>query len=249
MKLSIVMTHWDGGWRRPLLVKTWSTIAPQWQDDYELIIVDDGPEPTVRDLAEQHGRRYFHLQRDGYNNRSRAMNIGIRQACGDVVLLQCPEVYHGAGVIKHLLKAVNEHTAVFPTCWSLDKDGMVDTQYCGPKNRRPVFFCGAMLRKHFLAVNGIDEDYTLPGWDDNDLAMRLFNGLGLRAVFRGDLQVYHQWHPRPRNIKAIQDEMEKVFRKKYDRTQGGIRNFVCNQNREWGSLEPANPTEAPCVNQ
>jgi len=238
---SVVIPYFDGGYRLPLFCKTMETLRAQGlgeRNDLEVVIVEAGP---VAALHEDHRPdcRYFRLERDGYNNPARAINAGIRQARGEIIMLQNPEVFHVGNVIRHACNNVKEDNIIFPRCFSLDESGKIDKRtpiYCGPENPRAFFFCGAILRKHLMAIGGVDEDYVLPSHDDDDLQDRLVKGLGLMPQFLADLHVYHQAHPRPGNLAWCHNEMRTLYDQKTRAWEAGEIDYVRNKDRDWGAL-------------
>jgi hypothetical protein len=63
-------------------------------------------------------------------------------------------------------------------------------------------------------VGGNDEEFSSPGFEDNWFADCLIHGLGLKAVYDGDIVGWHQSHPRPNNISELVKPSEDLYIKK-----------------------------------
>jgi hypothetical protein len=132
-----------------------------------------------------------------YSNPSVPINMGLKAASGDIVILQNAECIHDSHVVEQFRERVKERTAIFAKVRSLLEDGSFERWYTAPElAERPYFFCGAMFRKHFMELGGMDEDFIEPGYDDDDFAIRMQKA-GIRRDFASDILVTHQWHERP----------------------------------------------------
>jgi hypothetical protein len=86
-----------------------------------------------------------------------------------------------------------------------------------------------MKRDRFLRMRGFDEDFTGPGFDDDDFQARLMHD-SVEFVF-SDILVHHQWHL-PSPVEYL--SMQAVFEKKLADMQAGRIGTARNLNREWG---------------
>lgn len=189
--VSVVMTTYK---RDPLLQRTLRSIQGA-----EIIVVDDAADLSTEHLCWPVARYIPRVGRpEGpFSGPSVPINIGLKAATGDIVILQNAECEHVSNVVDQMRERVKESTALFAKVASLAQDGSFDRWYCAPQSdERPYFFCGAMLRKHFLEVGGMDEAFTGYGYDDEDFAVRL-KKTGIRFEYADDIQVNHQWHERP----------------------------------------------------
>lgn len=202
MKLSIVMATFQ---RCGLLYKTLQSIRDQSVPfEYELIVVDDGSVDNTAEACDAFGARYFHLDRPFYTNPAKARNVGYRAARGDVIIAQSDDTIHAsAHAIEHLAQ-IKPGTLNIATVWEMKKNGERGIQYTGEQNPRPFFFLGSLMREDLYAVGGDDEDFQLPGWEDNWLAYRLTRGRGLVPTFLEDVVGHHQWHGRPEERQGIE---------------------------------------------
>ena len=232
-KVSIVITTYN---RAKQLEATLNSIENQPYKDYEVIVIDDGMDAATPALCKAHGVDYVHVGRSGvYRNPAQPINIGLRRAVGDIVILQNAECKHSdPNTIERLISQVTDNNAVFSLVMDLLEDGRESgIYYCGKLAQRPLFFCGAMKRSWFVRLRGMDEDYPCGGYDDNDFADRLKRE-GVNIVF-SDIVVHHQWHHRP---PYSTEAALQVYREKSAAMVSGKITTVRNLGREWGALEP-----------
>jgi len=227
MDVSIVMSTYN---RAALLKTTLKSIVKQNFPSYEIVVVDDGNDTETSALCAEFSCKYFKLNRTQtgqFKNPARPLNVGIRNSCGDIIIIQNPECMHvEEDLIKKLTSLVTNTNAVFCRTWSLSPWGDVGQLYCGKELPRPFFFCGAIKRFWLEKIRGFDEDFVDYGYEDDDLAARLKRE-GVTFLF-SDIEVYHQWHAPlqqgnwQRNEQMLQDKMNEPT----------IRNL----GREWGAL-------------
>ena len=235
-KVSIVITTKD---RATLLGVTLRSIKDQAFKDYEIIVVDDGTDAETPALCREFSTEYIHVGREGvYRNPAQPINIGLRRATGDVVILQNAECKHvDPATIEKLLLQTSDNNVVFALVMDLDPTGKeTGIYYCGKLVKRPFFFCGAMKRSWFMKLRGMDEDYAAtPGYDDNDFADRLKHE-GVNIEY-SDIVVHHQWHARPK-IDHTYAAAARIYEAKKAAMAAGRISAVRNIGREWGALEP-----------
>jgi GT2 family glycosyltransferase len=224
-------------YNRPVqLRETLFSIQRQQFPGLEVIVVDDGDDEGTPRVCESYGVKYLKMNRlrsDQYRNQARPLNAGIRQAVGEILILQNAECKHIANrVIEGIISPLTNTNAVFAKVIALNPAGEETTLYCGKENPRPFFFCGAIRREWFDRLRGFDEDYLGYGFEDDDMADRLRRE-GVEFIFT-DLLVYHQWHP-PAGIIDMA-ETSAMFERK--RTEPTVRNL----NREWGLVSPSQET-------
>jgi glycosyltransferase involved in cell wall biosynthesis len=242
--VSVVITTFN---RPQLLRTTLESFVTQVFEDYEVVVIDDGSDaetPALCNAACCPNRRpirYFKLNRDrtqGYNNPARPNNAGIRQAQGDIIILQNAEVKHGANqeVIQRMSQLVGTSNAVFSQVEALNEYGMGKDWYVHPVNNpRPFFFCGALRKDIFEGLRGFDEDYQYYGFDDNDFADRL-KSIGIKFDFT-DIQTQHQWHPSSYDAADPHNAIPALtYHRKTNEMKAGTITAVRNLGREWGAL-------------
>src|SRR6267142_5269954 len=115
--ISLVITTFN---RPSQLLATLHSIDKQWPigipRSWEIVVVDDGDDDRTEDICQSFSARYFRLNRprsDHYRNQARPLNVGIKAATGDVILLQNAECRHiDPDTIKSLTDIVGGRTAV-----------------------------------------------------------------------------------------------------------------------------------------
>lgn len=239
-KVSIVMTAYK---RSHLLVNTLSALAKQTFQDFEVVVVEDGDDGgDTRQLCTVGGMniRYFQRERRPnvlYSNPSVPNNIGLRNATGDIVVLQNAEcMFMNNDGLETLISKVTDTNAVFPTVWAAEESNpnAIEIFYIHPTQRPvPWFFCGATKLKHFHDLHGFDEDYKQYGYDDNDMADRL-KAHGITFEWTEDVVLKHQWHPRPDMRAAGEPETGQIYDRKTADMKAGRIGVVRNLDHEWG---------------
>lgn len=235
MTTSVVLTTFN---RNAQLAATLFSIRRQGFDG-EVIVVDDGDgthgQPSARLVCDTFQARHIPLRRSAsaqFRNPSLPNNVGIRVATGDIVILQNAECKHvDPQTIEKLNVLVTPTNAVFARVIALNEDGSEMMTYCGPENPRPYFFCGAISRSTLLDLRGFDEDYTGAGYDDDDLADRLWVS-GVQFIF-SNIEVHHQWHP-PAGVYADASEMYALYQNKFAAMLRGELGVARNLDRPWG---------------
>lgn len=225
--VSVVLTTYN---RAEQLRRTLLSIAAQ-EGEREVIVIDDGTD-DMTPFASHHLCDYsIRLDRPSstiHRNPANPLNFGIRQAKGDIIILQNAECQHiDPQTIAKMTSLVTDTNAVFARVIALDEAGNESVLYCGQENPRPYFFCGAIKRDWFLRLRGFDEEYTTYGFDDDDMADRLRRE-GVEFVFT-DILVHHQWHPQAGDVTGWEAGREMFERKKTEPT-------VRNVGRDWGVL-------------
>lgn len=229
--------------RAHLLRNTLESIKRQNYPDLEIIVCEDGDDGgATRRVCEEYGARYAQRKDrpdQPYSNPSIPWNIAIRQATGDILILQNPECMHvGEDAIAKLVEPhwLEERVAVFATTAALHPDGRFHQWYCHPKySARPFFFCGSLRREDVWNVGGFDEDFGRQvggyGYDDDFFAFCL-SCSGVRFLFTDQVMVHHQWHEGT-NCYGLESNQD-LFVRKLGEVQSGIRDFRCNTRRGWG---------------
>jgi glycosyltransferase involved in cell wall biosynthesis len=209
VKVSICMASYNHG--AQLAVTLESIRRQKSAHDVEIIVCDDGSEDDTEAVCERFGVTRTYLDRPFYANPSAARNAAYRLASGDVVIAQSDETIHVTDDAIDRLVMLSPGTFNIATVYALNQHGSRVSEYTGVTNRRPFFFLGSLRMSDLRAVGGDDEDFDLPGCDDDWLGYRLTEGLGLRPEWRQDVIGHHQWHWRPDSKDAV-----PAFRKMRD---------------------------------
>ncbi len=215
--ISIVTSYYN---RKKLFYRTLKSIEKSAYKDFEFIAVDDASQERIEDLKFPFLKVIRVEPEDKwYTSACVPLNMGIKEAVGDIILLQNPECLHVHDVLSYIAENVNDSNYISMGTYSLNEEltnGLdeVDiqsffnslpqqevTDYVGWYNHstyRPVNypFCGAITLENMNKLQGFDERYAMGiGYEDNELIDRI-TGLGLSKIIKDDVAVIHQWHPK-----------------------------------------------------
>ena len=207
-----------------------SSLEAQTHRDFEVIVVDQNPdgrlEPIIEEFADKLDLR--HLNSTSAPGASRARNLGIHRASGDVVCFPDDDCWYP----EDLLQRVNELLVAHPEWDAMigeaidesgqpilpwrDRSGQASKAICW---RRAVCFACIFRSRVLKKIGGFDE--TLGGgagtlWasgEDNDLMLRaLENGFHVR--YQNSLRIFH-----PRIFRSF-DEKSRSKRYTYAMSDG-----------------------------
>ena len=210
MKISIVSAYYN---RQALLDKTLESLDKSQVKDYELILVDDASaEPLVCDRAKiikvEKGDKW-------YTCSAVAFNRGMREATGDVIIIQNPECYHAGDILSYTKEHIKPNVYLSFGCYAINReetmafhDGVMpqlhNRVFTGSDRNgwynhtvhRPVayHFCCAIMRKDLDRMGGFDERYARGvAFDDDDLIRRIKNrGMAVKII--DNPYTIHQYH-------------------------------------------------------
>ena len=132
----------------------------------------------------------------GWCNPSLAMNEGIRLAKNDYVLISNPESMPLSPVLFQL-RGCRGDTIIYAHPYEGLPDGTIGNEYFSSTAGIPSYHIGMYSKKMLYEVNGFDEDFMAAyGWEDIDFFRRLARA-GYKHVVKDEIEVLHQWHPRP----------------------------------------------------
>lgn len=178
--------------------------------DYEVIVVDDGPDDGTKDICAKFDVQYIKTGNEKYRNPCFAKNIGYKAAKGEVFILQSADVVHKGEVIKPLMR-IEPKTFNVATVYNTQVDETPIEVFTGVDRKRPIFFLGSLLAQNVIDVGGESEDFTEPSWEDVWFSDCLIHGLGLSPVYRTDVIGNHLTHWRPPDLGAIESRMIRVY--------------------------------------
>lgn len=135
-------------------------------------------------------------------NPSKALNLGVRAAKYDNIIITSPEVKPTTDVLKQLSECLDKNVV----CQVFDQgeNGDLKTLVCqGYRSDYPaMYFLACFRREDIEAINGWDEDFMKGyAYEDNDFGERWVRA-GLPFEIRDDIQAVHQYHPRGETIKG-----------------------------------------------
>lgn len=146
--------------------------------------------------------RLFPYTIDRGFNCSKALNIGIRNAKYDHIIITSPEVKPVTDVLSQFEEILGTNVI----CWVDDEDEngkLTPLVYKGYRSDTPAMYFLAMFNKKDIeAINGWDEDFMKGyAYEDNDFGDR-FMRAGLKFEVREDIKAIHQYHPRLETISG-----------------------------------------------
>jgi len=207
-KISLVMAFYN---RQELLDKTLESLDKSVVKDYELIIVDDASAvPLKCDRA-----KVIRVEKKDkwYNCSAVAWNRGMREATGDIIILNSPECYHVGDILAYARDNIRPNLYLSFGCYSISKeetenfhkgifptlvDALVDghTGWYNHTKHRPVayHFCSAILKKDLDIIGGFDERYAYGVAFDDDEFIRAIRHMGMDVKIINQPYVIHQYH-------------------------------------------------------
>lgn len=144
-------------------------------------------------------------------NVSKALNLGVKNAKYDSIIITSPEVLPVTSVLTQLEKLRGKN--IVCQVWDEDEDGKVVASlvHKGFRDDNPGMYFLAMFNKNdILKINGWDEEF-LKGYayEDNDFGER-WKRAGLPFSIREDIWGRHQYHPRGETISGgLQTNLNK----------------------------------------
>lgn len=262
MKVSLVMSSFK---RAKLLNLGLGSLAKQFINyDLEIIVINDGINDETKSICDKYKDRFnikyvFAGQRNyneiKFRSPSIALNIGIKQAKGDIIIFSCPEIYHLNQTINNIIEPMKFQKRIFSTHSHMFFDNtsvltrllLDDNTYkltnrllelqlenntyrCEYSLKLP--FCMGIYKKELIEIGGYDEDFTGWGADDDDLVNRLKLN-GLKHIYTG-AKIIHLYHDKQydRENKDHSPEYQhnlKLFKERKNQ-------IIRNKNREWGVI-------------
>jgi hypothetical protein len=243
---SIAMAAYDPA---PLLRNTLETIKMQTRKPDQIIVVEDGFDGGKTEAVCEEARSYglpieYICRRNrpnvGFSNPSVVRNIGIRQARGDIVIIQNPEVrFTKPTDLENILAPTEENPLVSCSapCESLNEDGRHNIWYADPNLMNYNHFCEAYRRDCLIAIGGFDEGFRGYGYEDNDFNWRL-GATGVTCQWAKNVVTQHQWHPgHPNSNDRENEEFNQAYgTKAIEDYRAGLRTLEANVGKHWGDL-------------
>lgn len=254
MKVSIIIPSY----KRCHLLKwgLWSLAKQEFPFEFETILLNDGIMDGTEGLSNQYkdklNIKYIFTGQRNLDNKilwrvpGFALNIGVRNSKGDIIIFCCAEIFHLNNTIELITSIYNSTDTDKVLAMPKAKDdngsflkhiensnGSFDVKIYDMQppliNVKFPFFL-AMKRKEFMDIGGYDEDFTGTDYDDADLVTRLIaNGC---THVETEAMAIHLWHPR---LAMTQERIPRFnYNKKLYEDKRGI--IVRNVNREWGIM-------------
>jgi glycosyltransferase involved in cell wall biosynthesis len=214
--------------RKPILEKCLRALEHQTFDSalvegYEVVVVDDGSTDGTVAWLRDHAEVLPHVRLFEQDHRgpAAARNLGVEKATGDTIIFIDSDLVVLAGFLQaHAEGLVQGQQAqgsdliftygrVVNTC---NFDEPTSEPFKVTDYSRAFFATGNVaIAKHWLVEAGLfDTQFTLYGWEDLELGVRLKN-LGLTLVKVPDAVGYH-WHP-PFNLEQVPSLIDKEIQR------------------------------------
>ena len=230
-----------------------STLNIPWE--YEIIVLDEFVGTSTEDLCKNYSHvRYIKTRPNETEDTIQwrapgiAINHGVKQSRGSIIILACPEIYHldknnminlvtpllqSTGIVTHT-QGYDDQDGDLLIALATKKTGDFNvTNHFGMRDlcTRYAFFL-AMNKSDFEAIGGYDEDFQ-NGYcfDDTNFSQRLQNNGCQFTVVPG--AIAHIYHKRLRynlpHIKELWYKNEALYLAR-------IKDTVANAGKEWGKL-------------
>lgn len=187
-------------------------------NNFELIVVDDGSSDNTRQVCSKFPIIYAYLDRPYYCNPAKARNLGYSLATGNIIVSQSSEIIHHTENSLNLLSDIKSGEFNIATVLNVNKDYTLCYNpapvFTGISNQRPFFFLGALRREDVSKVGGDSEDFVEPSFDDDWFAECLIKGAKLKPKYLESVIGLHIDHPRPVNLVQSHMKNEKIFKAK-----------------------------------
>lgn len=254
MKVSIIIPSYK---RCHLLKLGLESLAKQYIPfEFETILLNDGILDQTEALSNKYAAKlnikYIFTGKRNLNGKmlwrvpGYALNIGVKQSSGDIIIFCCAEMFHLNNSIRTLASVYNgaNSNKVLAIPQAKDDSGEFLNHIKGLHgkydiniyNKQPQLvnvkfpFFLAMKRKEFMDIGGYDEDFTGTDYDDEDIITRLLDN-GCYHEETNALAI-HLWHPR---LTMTQERILRFnYNKKLFEDRKGI--IIRNEGREWGIL-------------
>jgi glycosyltransferase involved in cell wall biosynthesis len=214
--------------RKPILEKCLKALEHQTFDrglidGYEVVVVDDGSTDGTVDWLRQNAADFPHVQlfEQDHKGPAAARNLGVEQAKGDTIIFIDSDLVvlegflqaHVEGLAKGQKEQGNDriftYGRVVNTC---NFENPTAEPFKVTDYSRAFFATGNVaITKHWLVEAGLfDTQFTLYGWEDLELGVRLKN-MGLTLVKVPEAVGYH-WHP-PFKLEQVPSLIDKEIQR------------------------------------
>ncbi|SHI79198.1 glycosyltransferase [Desulfosporosinus lacus] len=253
-KVSIIITTYQ---RTHLL--RWGLYSLSLQTmpfEFETIVVNDGLQDETEEICDEFKEKLnlkyiFTGQRNLLGDPvwrvpGFAINIGVKQSSGDILVMCCAEMLHVDDTIARLTKPILDNPKLLgipvgkddrngDLLESINKNNgifdMAAFNSCIDLDTRMPFLM-ALHRTQFMEIGGYDEDFTGIAYDDRDFIDRLLaNGC---HYCRTDATTAHLYHPRADGYYKGGGPPEWDYNKNLYFSR--IGKIVRNEGKEWGKL-------------
>jgi len=159
MKFSICTSYYN---RRPQLINTLKTIANSKQiTNVEMIVVNDcsSDEHLIDDLPEQFPfLKVINMDKDNrwYTNPCVPFNVAIKEAVGDIIMIQNPECLHVGDILSDVEQKLTDNNYLTYAVYSIDKE-TTKNLYDLPYDHKHINHMITSQLQPFVDINYVSE--------------------------------------------------------------------------------------------
>ena len=200
MKLTVVIPYTHGDEQRQQnLLNLLSTIAAQTFTDYELIIVEEVIGDNTEKAPYNAAYKYFTLRDNRKFNKSWCINVGIRNANGDGILVLDADMTFKRDYFEKVVTFSKQYPKFFNGFNYITLLPGKDNPVCRvlPYNNQAIIGGAWYTSKKFFfeELGGFNEDYFGYGGEDNDTGERAkFLLKNVPELIYSITHQYHDWH-------------------------------------------------------
>ncbi|MEL6925381.1 MAG: glycosyltransferase [Bacteroidota bacterium] len=187
-----------------------ASLGRQTRTDFEIVFVDYGSDAATAKAMQavvskyEHARYVYSDTRGWPWNRSRALNIGIRQAKGNYLMTTDVDMVYPNDFVERMLEGADPSEVRHIYHYFLPKGfsdwANVDSNKKDPAGETAFGACHMTHRQNLEKMQGFDEYYCFWGVEDRDVNTRE-KAMGLNVRWMNDTTyMHHQWHPTVNNV-------------------------------------------------
>ena len=202
--------------RTNFLFKTVESICSQTYTDWEILIIDYGGTDnceSIKDMFPKESIQYFHIPEYGQWNLSRARNIGIRKARGDIIVSLDSDIL----LDKNVLKVLSDYIKCYENryIYQIQRTNITENNKYETQPLNSFLGCfQATTKDNFMKIRGFNEDLVLYGWEDQEIIDR-FKRIGVNQYWLPGIKIYHQYHPSNPGMNTWPNRFRSWLNKSY----------------------------------
>lgn len=245
------------------------SLISQSNTKFKVIFVDYGSDldiaMSVKQLVDQYDfvEYIYSFHIDQPWSRSKAINIGLRNAETDYVFIADIDIIFHLSFIQKLYDLKNEQQSVYFQVGYLSEQESkevksfenyrIDSKSI-PQGQGLSFF----KLNNLIKIGGFDEFFHFWGAEDEDVHNRLYNAGFLSKFYNEEILLLHQWHKSfdtlLKNKLTVDGRLDDVFNFNKQKLRFNQRNnLLVVNNQQWGKLineieyNQFNTTEEPII--
>ena len=247
--ITIILTNRNRELR--IIENSLRSLKNQSEQDFSVFLIDYGSEKmylkTLSDLLGSYEfvRLICCQVKDQLWNKSRAINIALKQISAPYVFVGDIDMIYHPGFIEKLRDLCSKDQSVYFQVGFLTEPesrknkAFVDYQI-NFKSSEEATGMTLFNTEGLKAINGYDEFYNGWGSEDTDVHVRLKNAKQKVLFYTEDILILHQWHPkvyRQKNSTApFHSNLEMINQKYLEYTKQSL-NILANTKYGWGQYD------------